>query len=125
VRRQAKEKEVKLYHTAALALVGWYLMMPPATRGWFSATTTHNDSAPLSQWTTLRSFDTSLECQTYLGRDDSTWQDAETRRFNRFLSERKQSSGKVTPWDQILAERRGEMDHARCIATDDPRLKGN
>jgi hypothetical protein len=71
----------------------------------------------------LRSFDTSLECQTYLGRDDNTWQDTETRHFNRFLLERKQSSGKATGWDQILAERREEMDHALCIATDDPRLK--
>jgi|HubBroStandDraft_6_1064221.scaffolds.fasta_scaffold214846_3 hypothetical protein len=47
-------------HAAALALVGWYLMVPPAIPG------THevNQSAPLSQWTLRRMFPRNQGCET-------------------------------------------------------------
>jgi len=36
---------------AALALAGWYLMLPPFQSGWFSSSSTELDMrAPLSQW---------------------------------------------------------------------------
>ena len=44
---------MNLRHAAALALVGWYLMVPPLS----------NPSAPLSKWNLYRSYDTARECE--------------------------------------------------------------
>jgi hypothetical protein len=44
-------------HVAALALFGWYLMIPPTgINGW------PNSNAPILNWTVLDSFDTALAC---------------------------------------------------------------
>ncbi len=49
---------MKPRHTTALALVGWYLMMPPLDeRGKV------DKSAPVSQWTILQGFDTARNCE--------------------------------------------------------------
>jgi len=63
---------MKLRHTAALALVGWYLMMPPLVEKPVphdpSLTMKENDDAlvdtraPLSKWMNLRSFDFAPQC---------------------------------------------------------------
>jgi len=45
---------MKLRHSAALALVGWYLMTPPAIRG---------NSAPFTEWGTAGTFDSGDECE--------------------------------------------------------------
>jgi hypothetical protein len=92
----AAESRVKLCHHAALALLGWWLIMPPTSieypRG--------KVDAPLSKWvktpTTYRSRD---ECEHVLDRQ------------RKLLSERnRQLKLKV-------------MANAQCIASDDPRLK--
>jgi hypothetical protein len=44
-------------HAAVLALVGWYLMMPP-----LGSDGRRDDSAPLPQRKTRGSFDTAVEC---------------------------------------------------------------
>ena len=95
---------MKLRHTAALALVGWYLMVPPM------AGDHTNPSAPLSSWRmTAGSYDTAIECRKVL--EDSTrdaikaLQDPHVLPFTRSASL------------QVL--------DAACVATDDPRLKGN
>jgi hypothetical protein len=74
---------MKPRHAAALALVGWYLMMPPNTQGWFSKTKNNDEAAPLDQWTIVRSFDTALMCEHYRGNDDETWQDAANSLLNK------------------------------------------
>lgn len=54
-REPAPEGEVagmKLQNAAALALVGWYLMMPP----WGKV------NAPLSEWVVYQSFDSAEIC---------------------------------------------------------------
>lgn len=38
-------------HAAALALMGWYLMMPPG-----------DSNAPIARWHLIASFDTAREC---------------------------------------------------------------
>jgi len=43
-------------HAAALALVGWYLLVPPQTRFWWIGRQRYDDAAPLSNWTIERSF---------------------------------------------------------------------
>jgi hypothetical protein len=48
-----KSETMNPRHAAALALVGWYLMVPPMYQ--------HHeidDKAPLSQWRIIQSFDT-------------------------------------------------------------------
>jgi hypothetical protein len=104
---------VKPRHAAALALVGWYLLVPPQTpvkgghiydedkngnlvnersappellRG---ATMVHPE-APLAEWAQAGAFDTATAC--------------EVARFKLGTS--------------------GMRDLAKCIASDDPRLKG-
>jgi hypothetical protein len=44
---------MKLRHTAARALLGWYLMVPPLQK----------PNAPLSHWKLLKVFDTEALCQ--------------------------------------------------------------
>jgi hypothetical protein len=51
-------KAITLRHAAALALVGWYLMVPfPDAPG-----KTPNFRAPLSQWNQMGAFDTAVAC---------------------------------------------------------------
>lgn len=49
---------MKLSHAAALALVGWYLMLPPV-----SSDGRIQKDAPLSDWYIFSSFDTKEACE--------------------------------------------------------------
>jgi hypothetical protein len=49
---------MNLRHTAALALVGWYLMMPPVT-----SDGRIQKNAPLSRWYIFSNFETKEECE--------------------------------------------------------------
>jgi hypothetical protein len=51
---------MKSHHAAALALVGWYLMLPPMVDG-------HTDtSAPLNSWRMTGSYDAAIDCRKEL-----------------------------------------------------------
>ena len=94
---------MKACHAVALALVGWYLMMPPvvpAGNGWL----TWDADAPLSQWKTIGSFDTAIQCQA----------DLRARREAARTRTGKAGNG--------LRKFAGTL---RCVGSDDPRLKGN
>jgi hypothetical protein len=102
---------MKVRHATALALAGWYLMMPPANQL----------GAPLSQWKTLESFDSASQCRDWL-------MDFQRRA----TSDQKQIAGKVAgrmltdaeTIDLAFADSwKAGMDEAQCVATDDPRLK--
>jgi hypothetical protein len=86
---------LKLRHAAALALTGWYLIMPPTSQDYPRG----NVNAPLSTWVkrpaTYRSKD---ECEHVLDR------------FRRLT---KHSNRKISA---------KYMETAQCVATDDPRL---
>jgi hypothetical protein len=87
----------RLRHAAALALIGWYLLMPPqAMEKWNAATKKYDPhiSAPLFEWEILGSFDTAEECRT-------------------------QQNSVV----QAKAAGCPKCFVPECIATDDPRLK--
>ena len=60
------------HHLAALALVGWYLMMPPD-----SAKIPHDvdADAPLSRWVVVTSFDTDENCEKALTDIQNSQQD--------------------------------------------------
>lgn len=84
---------MKLRYAAALALVGWYLMMPPK-----KADGSLDISAPLSHWHVEAGFDSGQQC--------SVLQSATMARAFQ-ANDRKQA-------EQIHA--------GQCIASDDPRL---
>jgi hypothetical protein len=111
---------MKLHHTAALAVAGWYLMVPPSMRerNWvcgasLAATVSHelfgtgdeklcthwaeigDTSAPFSEWHEMSPFETLDACE--------------------------EARGKL-----FTAARPGAPENAaRCVASDDPRLRGN
>jgi hypothetical protein len=84
---------MKTRHLAALALMGWYLIVPPTTRIWWVGPQRTDNAAQLSQWTIQQSFDKSGTCETA-----------------RLATQ--QQSANVT----------GHIGNALCVASDDPRL---
>ena len=96
---QAKSEHMKPRHAAALALVGWYLMVPPcAMKGkvW-----TFSSDAPIHQWKVEDPFDRAADCA----------------RAQRFHIDAVNPNGSPNFYAYWLS--------AQCIATDDLRLKGN
>jgi hypothetical protein len=107
---------MNLRHAAALALVGWYLMVPPVGK---------NDDGdivigivrPFHDWFISRNYDSAEEC-----RRDAILQ---TR-----SGPKPELTGKVffyptndlAPGDDVAVVELLNK-HAQCIATDDPRLK--
>ena len=89
---------MKLCHAAALALVGWYLMLPPV-RPDGSA----NADAPLSKWKTSNTYDTPDECKKVLSGLRGGWVGYANGHELNYPSQK---------------------ETAACIASDDPRLKG-
>jgi hypothetical protein len=86
---------MKPHHAAALALVGWYLMVPPLAPDGKEIDTT----AKLSQWDPSLAFDRADECTNTL---DALMKRAPTHAAHL----------------NVL-----RVQHSRCISTDDPRLK--
>ncbi len=84
---------MKTRHFAALALMGWYLIVPPTTRIWWVGPERTDNTAQMSKWTIEQSFDKAGLCQ-----------DA------RLATER------------ISADAAIRMSSAVCISSDDPRL---
>ena len=98
--RASRKNRMQLRHAAALALVGWYLLVPPSMNGSGNL----NAKAPLAQWINEGAFDRADEC--------------ESARANGATA----TAGGATSEQQIKSLR--EMfAHAQCIGTDDPRLK--
>jgi hypothetical protein len=95
-------------HAVALALVGWYLMVPPAIPG------THevNQSVPLSQWKIRRVFPHNQGCEA-----------ARARLREQTLAAQTQADA-ASPH---RAERNPELHcilcQAQCVDQNDPRLK--
>jgi hypothetical protein len=84
---------MNIRHVAAVALVGWYLMVPPQTRFWWIGQPRYDDAASLRTWTIEQSFDRAEACQAVRLATQQNYGDV--------------ASG---------------TSHALCIATGDPRL---
>jgi hypothetical protein len=111
---------MKPRHAAALAFVGWYLMVPPAsdwkrlherfgvTPGYY----THGEpfySAPLLKWEKLGEFYLQADCES-------------TRDF---IVRRDGISGRpLRPGQSMPDAKQYQASHATCIAADDSRLRG-
>ena len=102
----------KIRHAAALAFVGWYLMMPPD-----SAKVPHSvdSEAPLSRWIIVATYDTQDNCEKALADIQHKEQDPieldKTGKLQRFQKH-----------DAALGKARA-ID-AGCVESDDFRLKG-
>jgi len=96
---------MKLHFAAALALVGWYLIVPPVRVDSKGSPEEQSDrsgfvyetDAPLSKWFNEGNFDSAAACDQALSQFRHT--------------------PRATAADQI------QELAARCIASDDPRLK--
>ena len=90
---------MKLRLATALALAGWYLMIPPGE--------VPNVDAPLSQWLQVGSYDTARECKAE--------RDAWTAKVSSLDKHAKPNA----QWSAIKTRSFNQL----CIASDDPRLK--
>ncbi len=102
---------MKFHHAAALALVGWYLMVPPALDDPKRPKLLIDVNAPISEWSAQEPFDTAQECKQA--------RDAGKQEFYR--SDFWKKAKERTRIDSIKLLQKSE---AACIASDDPRLKG-
>jgi hypothetical protein len=106
---------IKPRHAAALALVGWYLMAPPiAHDSQGHATGKVLNWLPLSSWEQISSFDTAKACEDYQSNQVMTTASAVTA-----AKKRAQTTQQLRNIDADW----GQTDLAKCVASDDPRLK--
>ena len=99
------------HHLAALALVGWYLMMPPD-----SPKIPHDvdTNTPIARWITITSFDTDESCEKALTDLQNSEQDPITL----------DKTGKLKRLDKHdAALGKARAINAACLASDDIRLK--
>jgi histidinol phosphatase-like enzyme len=110
---------MNLRHAAVLASIGWYLMVPESSRRMPLLLET-NES--LSQWETRQSFDTAQECKAAQHKIHTYLEAATSRRLKEDGS---QKAYVGDPVSQMLWAEEAKIAASKCIATDDPRLKGN
>jgi hypothetical protein len=116
---------MKVHHAAALALVGWYLMVPPPRqpRSPGASTAPPNDSAPLNQWTIRSSYDSTEACEAAKQKSlDTAATDVDKQQR---LAEQRQGLWPNNFSDEqfLVADQLEYATDALCISTDDPRLK--
>jgi hypothetical protein len=99
-------------HVAAVAVLGWLLMMPPDSG---KAPHSVDSEVPLSRWIVVSSFDTSENCEKTLAALQNKEEDPvdldKTGRLKRLKKN-----------DAALGKARAI--NAACVASDDFRLKG-
>ena len=100
----ANSMSMNLRHAAALALVGWYLMIPP-TRGAPAEILYH---APISLWEVSDQYDSKVECQNSL---------------KEIVKNAQHNSDQCTNGDCAVTV--AQLAGGRCMAFDDLRLKNN
>ena len=105
-------RNLKSRHLAALALVGWYLMMPPD-----SAKIPHEVDAevPLARWIVVSSFETEENCEKALTDIQNSEQDPVTLDKTGKLKRLQKN-------DAALGKARAI--NSACVASDDIRLNG-
>jgi hypothetical protein len=94
---------VNLRHVAALASIGWYLMIPPLDNNKPQA------NLPVSEYWQHQSFDSARECE------------ASKEGYLKKYQANAKETGMTAYWTGMMES----VAQGLCIATDDPRLKGN
>lgn len=104
---------MKAAHASALALLGWYLLLPPvATNGRIDI------SAPLGEWRKIGLYDSAQGChfELYLNRtpplNEEQW---------RSSVESARKIGDTATLERVQMRKR--LSESVCIEDDDPRLK--
>jgi hypothetical protein len=102
---------MKLRHAAALALIGWYLMLPPLQfvgpgNDAYSVAIV-DDTAPLSRWLPMMTFKTLRECDNF-----STRLARNMRKSVKTERDKKDVEMLIGIW----------LGKYQCVATDDSRL---
>jgi hypothetical protein len=95
---------MKLCHAAALALVGWYLMVPPPV---LHSSLPVDLGAPLSEWRLFSIHDSAAECEQGLV---AFYKLAKTELV-------------ANPADERDRVQYYQLENSQCVASDDPRLK--
>jgi hypothetical protein len=101
-------------HAAALALIGWYLMVPPLAHDPKEPQALVDGLAPISECDVQEVFDTARECKEA--------RDAGKEEFKEALK-RSDFGNKPMAKNRIDEITLVQKSSAECIATDDPRLK--
>jgi hypothetical protein len=99
-------------HAAALALVGWYLMIPPLPE---DPLLLADPTPPLSVWFLKQSFDTAKECEQVRKTEDH---EAELQMHDL-------AKAHAIETNMGHAQFFLQQIFSQCIATDDPRLDSN
>ena len=99
-----KEKNMNLRHAAGVALVGWYLIIPPL----INAPSKIDTEAPLKTWKVYKKFNTEEECRKSLSAAQSKYGHTAVA-----------PSGSIERGTRAFAL---QMVFARCDSDDDPRL---
>jgi hypothetical protein len=109
---------LSIRHAAALALVGWYLMIPPGASSGLSGKEAL--SAPLSEWRHGASFDSADHCERILN----------TIRRNSAAEYKTAVKAWHAKYDNQHADRalhalavEKTAEYSQCVASDDARLK--
>jgi hypothetical protein len=92
-------------NSAALIVLGWYLMVGPPRIDQGAAVGV-DLLAPVSQWVNVHSFETADQCEAY------------TPTYRNQVA----TSGHSTAYETAIAASGPSL---QCVASDDPRLKGN
>lgn len=100
---------MKLRQTTALALVGWYLMMPPMSNDPY-----YPKRAPLSHWGTFESFDTATDCRDFQADTLKRTKDIDYSALRKRALNTKELTNNLMRYAAMFG---------KCIASDDPRLK--
>jgi len=107
---------VNLRHAAALALVGWYLMVPPieSCNGAFHGGVCNE--TPLAKWQIVKTYDSLSGCENI----KAIW----IEKGQSYLVEMNASSrSRTTRMASDEASATTDIE-ATCVVSDDPRLKG-
>jgi hypothetical protein len=96
---------MKPRHAAALALVGWYLMVPPLVNAPYKI----DMEAPLTSWKLYQTLDTAEECNKALLSAQAKYKHTASAPI-----------GSIKKGTRAFAL---QMTFAQCVSSDDPGLK--
>jgi hypothetical protein len=112
---------MKFHHTAALTLIGWYLMAAPVAEHGGAI----DQDAPLSQWKKVEHFDLQSDCDAQRQEEIHNSQDAAAVAPPSIGDDRSVDDNPRA--EDVKEDTANALDRAvtsRCVADNDPKLGG-